>query len=243
VLPLLPALAASSPLADGRLQPWRDYRMEVYRTNSARVPEVAGRVVPEPAFSEAEYRERVFAPMMRAMAPLDPEGVLEEEFLNSRGAIARFGRGSIEIRVIDVQECPLADVAIVAATVAALRALVEERWLGAAGQRAFETERLAAVLAATARDAERAEVDPALARALGRPGARTAGEVWRSLVEGAAARGELDAAFEPALEHILERGTLAARIVRSTGPEPDRARLTAVYRELADCLEGGRLFG
>ncbi|HVS13509.1 MAG TPA: glutamate-cysteine ligase family protein [Thermoanaerobaculia bacterium] len=243
LLPLLPALAASSPLADGRLQPWRDYRMEVYRTNSARVPEVAGQVVPERAFSEAEYRERIFAPMMGAMAALDPAGVLEEEFLNSRGAIARFGRGSIEIRVVDVQECPQADLAIVAATVAVLRGLVEERWLDSASQRAFATDRLAAVLRATARDAEAAEVDQALARALGRGAMRSAGEVWRSLIEGASARGALDSVFEPALEHLLARGTLATRIARAVGEHPDRARLAVVYGELADCLAAGRLFG
>ena len=32
--------------------------------------------------------------------------------MNSRGAIARFDRNAIEIRVIDVQECPKADLAI-----------------------------------------------------------------------------------------------------------------------------------
>jgi hypothetical protein len=217
--------------------------MEVYRTNSARVPEVAGLVVPERAFSQAEYRARVFAPMMGAMAALDPDGVLEEEFLNSRGAIARFGRGSIEIRVVDVQECPAADLAIAAATVAVLRGLVEERWLDFAGQRGFETEQLAAVLRATTRDAEAAEIDPELARALGDAEARTAGAVWRSLIDGALSGGALAPAFAPALEHILDRGTLATRIVGALGVEPDRGRQRSVYRELAQCLEAGHLFG
>ena len=46
------------------------------------------------------------------IAPLDPDGTLQHEWLNSRGAIARFDRNAIEIRVLDIQECPVADLAI-----------------------------------------------------------------------------------------------------------------------------------
>ncbi|HVS62377.1 MAG TPA: glutamate-cysteine ligase family protein [Thermoanaerobaculia bacterium] len=264
VLPLLPAIAASSPIADGRVSRWRDYRMEVYRTNSARVPEVAGLVVPEPAFSEGEYRERIFEPMMRAMAPLDPARVLEQEFLNSRGAIARFGRGSVEIRVVDVQECPLADVAIVAATVSALRALVEERHASRRQQRGFDTGLLAGMLRETTRHAELAGVDSKLAEALGRRGARDAAQVWEAVIESGVEAGTVAPLFERPLEHLLSRGTLSTRILRALGltgggeasraggraagavpmsEAPSRQRLRAVYGELADCLAAGRLFG
>ena len=41
VLPILPALAASSPVVEGRLTGLMDTRLEVYRTNSRRVPSVA----------------------------------------------------------------------------------------------------------------------------------------------------------------------------------------------------------
>ena len=44
--------------------------------------------------------------MYRAIDPLDTEGILQEEWLNSRAAIARFDRGAIEIRCMDTQECP-----------------------------------------------------------------------------------------------------------------------------------------
>jgi gamma-glutamyl:cysteine ligase YbdK (ATP-grasp superfamily) len=253
VLPLLPGLAASSPLADGAITRWRDYRMEVYRTNSQRVPQVAGLVVPEPAFTESEYRAGIFDPMMRAMAPLDRERVLEEEFLNSRGAIARFARGSVEIRVVDVQECPLADLAIVAATVSALRGLVEERHASSKGQRGFATELLAGVLRETVRYAERGEVDAKLAEALGARGARDAGRVWGAVIEEGVVEGTIAPVFVRPLEHFLSRGTLATRILRAVGGgrveallpgvEPGRDRLAEVYGELADCLAAGRLFG
>jgi len=54
----------------------------------------------------------ILAPLYAEMHPLDPEGILCHEWLNSRGAIARFDRNAVEIRLVDVQECPLADLAI-----------------------------------------------------------------------------------------------------------------------------------
>ena len=111
VLPALPALAASSPLQDGRLTDFADTRLEIYRHNARRLPIVSGRVIPEPVFTRAEY-ERAARQPLRAIAPLDPDGILQEEWLNARGAIARFDRGAIEIRVLDVQEHPAADLAI-----------------------------------------------------------------------------------------------------------------------------------
>ena len=71
------------------------------------------------------------------MARHDPDGVLRDEFLNSRGAIARFGRGSIEVRVIDVQECPRADLAVAVLVEGVLKLLVEERWASFEDQREF----------------------------------------------------------------------------------------------------------
>ncbi len=112
LLPILPALAASSPIIERKKTDWLDTRLEVYRTNAKRIPSIIGRVIPEPVYTHADYDEKIFQPMYQDIAPKDPEGLLQHEFLNSRGAIARFERNAIEIRVLDVQECPQADVAI-----------------------------------------------------------------------------------------------------------------------------------
>jgi gamma-glutamyl:cysteine ligase YbdK (ATP-grasp superfamily) len=45
ILPLLPALAASSPLVEGKLTGLMDTRVDVYRTNARRIPRAVG---PEP---------------------------------------------------------------------------------------------------------------------------------------------------------------------------------------------------
>ena len=40
--------------------------------------------------SSIDYEEHIFGKIYRAIAPHDPEGLLQHEWLNSRGAIARF---------------------------------------------------------------------------------------------------------------------------------------------------------
>ncbi len=114
LLPIMPALAASSPVMDGQTTGRLDNRLEVYRHNARRVPRVSGAVIPEPVFSQQAYQDQILQPLYRDIAPLDPDGTLQFEWLNARGAIARFDRNTIEIRVLDVQECPRADLAVCA---------------------------------------------------------------------------------------------------------------------------------
>ena len=52
LLPILPGLAASSPVADGKLAPALDYRLVQYAQNSARIPIATGQVVPEELFAK-----------------------------------------------------------------------------------------------------------------------------------------------------------------------------------------------
>lgn len=244
LLPILPALAASSPLLDGRITGLLDTRLDVYRHNQDRVPSLAGQVIPEPIFTRAGYEEGILHRLYRDIAPHDPEGVLEEEWLNSRGAIARFERDTIEIRVIDVQEGPPSDLAVATAIVAALQALVNERWASLAEQKAWEMEPLGAILSSTVRAADDARIDDdRYLRTLGVPGARArAGEVWRHLVAELLPPGSADPHVEEALGVILDHGPLARRLLRALGEDPTRARVKAVYGELCDCLAEGRPF-
>ncbi len=243
LLPLLPALAASSPIVEGRRTGFLDTRMEVYRKNSARIPSVAGLVVPETVFTQADYEAQILQRMYADVAPFDPDGILQDEFLNARGAIARFSRGSIEIRVLDVQEHPLADLSILALVVAVLRLLVEERLSAREDQQAITTELLEGILLRTIRDGDRAEiVEPGLLRLLGMPVNRSwpARDVWRSLFERCCRDGLLAEEFRPSLSVILEQGPLARRILAQCGPAPERVRLSKVYAALSDCLHEGR---
>ncbi len=241
VLPLLPALAASSPIADGTYAPHACYRMEVYRANSLRVPMMAGLVVPEPVFTRHGYEHDILGKLYDDLRPYDPDCVLRYEFANARGAMARFDRGAIEIRVLDIQECPLADMAIAALIVEVVRALVDQRWSDYASQQAVSTEALYAVLLETIRDAERAEIrEPCLLNAFGieQPPC-PALELWRILLDQVMPN---HATWTPMLRRLIDAGTLATRIRRSLPPAPTHADLHKCYAELADCLTRGELF-
>lgn len=255
LLPLLPALAAASPCVDGRLSGLMDTRIDVYRTNARRVPSVSGAVIPEPVWSRADY-EALLHGVYADLAPLDPEGVLRHEWVNARGCIARFDRMAIEIRLLDVQECPAADIAIAAAVTGCLRALCTGASSQLARLRDLETQRLAALLHETTRHAERAIIDDSdYLRALGLDGApRPAADLWCELIDRHV-RGESDfAEMQPALDVLRDEGTLSTRILRRLGVEsggsdrlvpartPSREDLRAVWSELADCLREGRMW-
>lgn len=242
VLPILPALAASSPIAEGRDSGFLDLRMENYRQHPLRIPSIIGKLIPDTVTSRAEHESKIMAPMYRDLLPLDPEGVLRHEWLNQRGAIPRFDRNAIEIRVIDTQECPQADLAIAAATVAVVRALYDATWTPLAEQQGIATDALLEVMLACIRDAEQAEIsDAAYLQLLGFPGRRcVARELWRHLIESTLpGHGQ---AWQARLELILEHGPLARRILRALGHDFSKARLAAVYRELCDCLDKGQMF-
>jgi len=245
VLPLVPALAASSPFLDGRRGPALDNRLVAYQGNARRVPSVTGRVVPERVRTRLEYRQRILETIYRDLAPLDPEGVLRHEWVNARGAIARFARGSVEIRVVDAQECPAADLAVVAALVGAVRHLADGVLRDPEAGGEVDSAELAALLDATIREGERAQVaSPSYRALLGMEagGTPTAGEVWRHLVEAGVGSWEGAEEWRGPLDVILEEGPLARRLLAAAGESPDRRRLREVYGALADCVADGEMF-
>ena len=240
VAPIIPALAASSPIYGLARHEWLDGRLAMYLVNSGPVPSVTGDLIPEPIYTEEEYRERVLEPMLRAIAPLDPDEVLRGEWLNARAAIARFDRGAVEIRVVDTQERPRADMAVTAAIAIAIRAMAEERWIAAETQRPWDTQRLRAVMLETARYAETAVIaDRDYLRAFGASGASplTAGALWEQILNDTRAEYPFEQELEEPLEIVLRHGSLASRILRGVGGHVDKEGVFRVYRCLCDCLE------
>lgn len=242
VLPLLPSLAASSPFVEGQFDGTLDRRLAVYVQNQKRVPSVIGDVIPEPVFTEEDYIRGILEGMFEDIAPLDPEGELQYEWLNSRGAIARFDRSAIEIRVLDAQETPWADLAQARLVVALVRALVEERWVDRARLEALPTAALRGVFDQGVRDAEAAVIElPELLQALGRgaPSMR-ADALWQEIYDDCVT-GEADR-LDAFLRARLENGSLATRIVGAVGPSPAPEALHEVYAALGDCALESRLF-
>ena len=239
LLPILPGLAASSPIVDGERNGILDNRLVAYRGNCARIPSITGEVVPEPVGSIGEYHERVLEPIYRDLAPHDPEGVLRNEWVNARGAIARFDRMAIEIRVLDVQETPAMDVAYAELIVEVLKALCAEQWIDRARMNRWRTERARHVARRSRRGKARAPAS-ASRQYLAAFGLRSSGTelkgLWEHLIETISARGSLAPETGRLLEHYLRHGTLATRIGKAVGLLPTRAKLARVYEELCEAL-------
>ena len=244
LLPVMPALAASSPFMQWELTGLMDTRLETYRHNADRIPAITGQVVPEPVRSREEYQRLILEPMYAAIAPYDPEKILQEEWLNSRGAIARFDRSAIEIRVLDTQETPGADIAVACAIISVLKALSQPQWSEPGTQAELATASLAAILLDVIRAGDEAVIRSNEYLNLFRfpESSCRAGELWQYLSESVADPPFVNAGWRQILDFILKEGCLARRLVRAVGPGGRRSHIREAVRVLCRCLADGVLF-
>ncbi len=241
ILPIIPALSASSPFFDGKFTGFKDSRMEVYKTNQKEIPQMTGKVIPEQVFSKDEYYSRIFEPINKAIKPYDTENILDHHFLNSRGAIARFDRNAIEIRVIDLQECPKADVSIAVLIIEVLKLLVSEEWVSLEDQKSWHEEDLFKIFNTAIKDAEATQIsDLRYLSIFDIEEACNAGKIWQKLYERV--KKGISAKHQSTLEFILENGSLSSRILKAAGNDPSEPKLKAVYSRLGECLAENRLF-
>lgn len=244
VLPLLPALCASSPVIGGRITGSADTRLKYYKINQQKIPCITGRVIPEAIYSKRTYTESVYNKIKDAVAPYDPENVLNPVWVNSRGAIPRFDRGSVEIRLMDVQECPRADLAIVAFVVEVIRALVQHKFASHETQAGFKTDTLAKVLELGIEHAEEAMVrDSEYLAIFGMDAqAMSMQEVWKKIYNRISVITDHLQPWRNELETILNHGTLSGRIRKALKGDASGANLRMVYGAMCTCLAENRMY-
>lgn len=242
LLPIIPALSASTPLLDGKSTGYLDTRLETYRHNQKKIPVIAGKVIPERVFSKQAYYDQIFYPISKAIAPYDADGVLDKHFLNSRGAIARFDRGAIEIRIIDIQECPLADIAILALIKECLKALVNQEWCDIEEQTGWSEDSLASVFLDVIKDGENTIINNRQYLQLFgvQEDTLVAGALWQHLLEKVA--DSLQAPYRAVIELILKRGTLSTRILSALNHDYRPEAIREVYRQLSQSLVTNQQF-
>lgn len=244
VLPLLPGLAASSPLVEGQMTGKADNRLDFYSQNQKRIASIIGPIIPERAFTQAAYEELVFAPIKRDIAPHDPDGILEEEWLNSRGAIARFERDAIEIRLLDIQESVAADFAVISLVVSLVKSFCHELWLPLAEQQRFDEHELRKVLLGAIVQGGAYQLEhPGLLACFGQKNPLSLNALWTSLAARLTEANYPLHLFKDSVQEFLAKGTLAARLQKVLGPKPPRDAIIQVYRELGSCLDAGRIYG
>ena len=181
--------------------------------------------------------------MKADIAPYDPEHLLNHFFLNSRGAIARFDRGAVEIRLVDIQECPDADIAIAEWEVAVLKGLAEGAFASEAEIRALDTDALAKILLATTHSAEKTVIsDRDFLKIWGIEVSEiTAAELIQKTTEKV--KNKISTHSLELLQKMFKRGTLASALVKNVGADPDRDDFVYEYGRLAHCLAENRLYG
>lgn len=242
LLPILPALTASTPILDGQITGFDDTRLEKYRHNQEKIPSIAGRIIPEAVYTESDYHREIFDPIIRDIKPYDRDDLLSHFFLNSRGAIARFDRGAIEIRTIDLQECPAADLAVADIVVTLLKQLAAGQWMSMDDLMALDTTTLSDLWLQTIHTGMDARVqNDTLAQLWQVKQGTTVRKVWSHIAE------RLEPQLAPAnyrhLELILEYGNLSQRILqRVTGDGGSIDAITECYFDLAGCLANNEPF-
>ena len=245
LLPLLPALCASSPILDGEDTGYVDTRLIYYKTNQSRIPSINGHIIPEAVFSKSEYEELIFEKIKKDIAPFDTENILEPVWVNSRGAITRFDRGSIEIRIMDVQECPSADLAIISLVNETLKALVKEQFIPHKNQMTWETTSLAQLLDKSIVAGPKAIFDNvAYLKIFGiSKNAGSVKEIWESIINNFINSGNSNIInWKSELTTILNEGTLSERILNALNGDLSRESLKKVYNRLAICLAENKMF-
>ncbi|NRR91704.1 glutamate--cysteine ligase [Winogradskyella undariae] len=241
ILPILPGLSASSPILDGKITGFKDTRLEFYKTNQKEIPELTGLVIPEQTFSKLDYYATILEPIKRAIQPYDKDKILDQHFLNSRGAIARFDRNAIEIRLLDIQECPKADIAICALIIEVLKALVNKEFSTMKDQKSWTKEDLFPILNDTIKHAENSKIENKdYLKLFGLKESSNVSDLWKHLYQSV--KPKLQQSHYSAIEFILKEGTLATRILKAVGTENNDTHIISVYRQLQECLQVNELF-
>ncbi len=240
ILPLIPALAASTPFLDGQKTGYKDSRLLFYGKNQLSIPAITGKLIPEFISSEDQYRKEILEPMYQAIRPFDPEAILQYEWLNSRAAIPKFEMKAVEIRIIDSQECVQADLAIAQAIFAILKNWQQQ--LPYYLDYPCDTQRLRALYDQTIKNGFEVHIDDSELFEQWRLPKRSSSckHIWAQLIERVA--NELDKETQRTLEYILSKGNLSERLLEACGVDSSKEKLKQYYRQLSNCLLNNQLY-
>jgi len=234
ILPYLPAISAASPIYENRIGDSRDNRLRFYNINQKEIPSITGKIIPEYIDSFQDYRETTIERYSRELQNIGASPcIIGKEWINSRGAIIRFDRRAIEIRILDEQECIKADVAITCFIRAILRGLLEER-----------VQRLPLkILIGDYKTVIRGGLDAEVQH----PRGPTARDVCRHLYKIAEKNSDQEEKeYLQIAKKIIEEGNLSDRIIRNI--EKNRQRtdieeaILKIYLELSSCLEKNQIY-
>ncbi len=235
ILPYLPAVAASSPIYESKIGRFLDNRLRFYLVNQSEVPSITGDIIPEYVNSFEEYEKITVKRYSEDLAKLNaPRFLLYKEWLNSRGAVIRFDRKAIELRILDEQECVKSDVALSCFIRAALRGIMNDNEYPYSPHKIL-VENLNQV------------VRHGLEAPVQHPKGKTARQVCRHLMQIASKNAtKEEKQYLPIIKKRIDVGNLSNLILREVAKKIQKTdfdeAIFSVYSSLADCLEKNQVY-
>lgn len=242
LLPIIPALTASTPILDGKITGFSDNRLQVYKDNQKKIPSLTGLVIPERAYTYQQYYNQIFEPIVRDITPYDSENVLDHHFLNSRGAIARFDRGAIEIRVIDSQESPKIDIAIADFIIETIKWLTSQPDEHINFQKNIDEKELAEILFSIIKNGENCIITNKEYLSVFQINSDTisAKELWNGILN--IVKPNIKKSTLEIIENTLKNGTLSSRIVKNLDGNYSKENIFREYEKLTKCLANNDVY-
>lgn len=241
ILPILPALAASSPILNSQRTSYLDSRLiEIINSHQA-IPLACGDFIPESISSADEYYQRILQPLYEQIASQDPDGLLQFEWLNNRAARPMFDRMAIEIRILDPQECPAADIAICEFISAILKTLIS---MPLSTQISYPTASLTPILWQATQSGLDTPLDTDYLRLLGinSTSTQTIRQALQTLHDRLISEHTLSSASSHYLQNILDHGNLAQRILAAIDSSSSPTIFNDTYHHLGQCLATDSFF-
>jgi gamma-glutamyl:cysteine ligase YbdK (ATP-grasp superfamily) len=235
IMPLIPRLAAASPVFEGKLGALPTNRLKFYENNQRKVPSITGKVIP-PAHQDYASYYQMLEGMFQEIKPHDPEGVLSGPWLNSHGAIAKFDVQAIEIRIMDIQECPLMDFAIVQFVELLLKNLLSGLWGPIEKFSQINTDLLRTVYDnANSWQDQILPLEYSNLFSSQKNRSINLNTLLQCLFEDV--RGKMDQRYAMAISFLLTKGNLSQRIKSQLAPTIERQQLHQIYQQLQHCLQ------
>lgn len=242
ILPLIPALSSSSPIFENKIGSHLSSRLAFYLENQRRIPSIIGSVIPEKAWSKSEYEKLILKPMYKDIAPLDTENVLQYEWLNSRAAIPKFERDSMEIRLCDTNENSFVDLSIAIFWTKVLKTLINEEWISLAEQKNFSEIDLKNILVSNVKLGQSSIITDSNYLDLWELDQDSSSKEILIQIFESLKYEKNEVQYQKPIEYILNHGTLSERILKAVNNNLSKAKLVEVYQRLSKCLNEVKFF-
>jgi hypothetical protein len=147
---------------------------------------------------------------------------------------------AIEIRILDIQECPMMDIGIVGIIIEVLKKWVNEEWASFDVQWSFSEEHLAVMYHEAIQKGGLATVnDLPYLQLFGCDRQMSMRDLWRHIL---AKLGKAADPYRSQITLILEEGCLAERMLKAYEKSPSQEKIAEIYQEIRKCLAEGKAY-